>query len=161
MLEYPEFRMVNNSCIQAALNARLTDGGTLTWTGTGDWTPGTISPMISDPMICVEWMDPRLLSVNIGLLYIFGEILYVINIEGIWTDPQKYCKKPHHRFVNYLYDPQCFCVDLQSGRTSLRGCWHCLDSGRLRYQPILLRLLSLNLYVSKLKNVCFQLAKCS
>ena len=92
VLEHPEFRMIYNSCIQAALNARLTDGGTLTWTGTGDWTPGTISPMISDPMICVEWMDPRLLSVNIGQLYIFGEILYVINIERIWTDPQKYCK---------------------------------------------------------------------
>ena len=44
---------------QAALNARLTDGGTVTWTGTGDWTPGVIDPMTSDPMICVDWMDPR------------------------------------------------------------------------------------------------------
>ena len=43
---------------QAALNARLTDGGTLTWSGSGDWTPGSISPS-HDPMICVDWMDPR------------------------------------------------------------------------------------------------------
>jgi len=49
------------ACYQAALNARLTDGGTLTWSGSGDWTPGSISPS-HDPMICVDWMDPSAFS---------------------------------------------------------------------------------------------------
>ena len=58
MLRHPG-KMVNNTCLQAALNARLTDGGTVTWTGTGDWSPGAISSLLTDPMICVDWMDPR------------------------------------------------------------------------------------------------------
>jgi len=50
------------ACFQAALNARLTDGGTVTWTGTGDWSPGAISSLLTDPMICVDWMDPSAFS---------------------------------------------------------------------------------------------------
>ena len=43
-----------------------------------------------------------------------------------------------------ICDPQRFLLDLQADRAKLGGRRHCLDPGRLRYQPILLGVMSLD-----------------
>ena len=52
------------ACYEAALNARLTNGGTVTWEGSGTWTPRKtpgapgVNPFTGKPMVCADWISP-------------------------------------------------------------------------------------------------------
>jgi len=49
-LDEEEERMMG-SCFEAALNSQLTDGGNVTWSGAGTWSPQTTGG------VCVDWRD--------------------------------------------------------------------------------------------------------